>query len=110
MVKESQQWFLKLVADRRGIATATVPGLEDGRIYSGRQALSLKLVDEIGGEREAIAWLTASKGVETGLEVIDWKPKSDKRLELFDRQCEPRRPARGTCRASTWPRGSRKTG
>ena len=77
LVKESQLWFLKLVADRRGIGTAAVPGLEDGRIYSGRQALSLKLVDEIGGEREALAWLTASKSVETGLEVIDWKPKSD---------------------------------
>lgn len=77
MVKESQVWFLKLVAERRGIATSTVPGLEDGRIYSGRQALSLKLVDEIGGEREALAWLTASKDVESGLEVVDWKPKSD---------------------------------
>jgi protease-4 len=77
MVTESQQWFLKLVAERRDIATATVPGLEAGRIYSGRQALSMKLVDEIGGEREAVAWLTSAKGVSSGLEVIDWKPKSD---------------------------------
>jgi protease-4 len=77
MVTESQRWFLKLVADRRNIATATVPGLEDGRIYSGRQALSMKLVDEIGGEPEAVAWLTSSKGVEAGLEVVDWKPKSE---------------------------------
>jgi protease-4 len=77
MVGESQQWFLKLVAERRGIPTVTVPGLEAGRIYSGRQALTHKLVDEIGGEREAIAWLTAAKGVESGLKVIDWKPESD---------------------------------
>ncbi|MEZ5922766.1 MAG: signal peptide peptidase SppA [Hyphomicrobiaceae bacterium] len=83
MVMESQQWFLKLVAERRGLATSTVPGLEDGRIYTGRQALTHRLIDEIGGEREAIAWLTAAKGVESGLEVVTWKPKSGDGWDLF---------------------------
>lgn len=77
MVKESQQWFNGLVADRRKISLAAVPGLTDGRIYSGRQALSLKLVDEIGGEREAVAWLTASKGIAAGLNIVDRKPEQE---------------------------------
>ena len=34
-----------------------MPGLTDGRIYSGRQAVALKLVDAIGGEKAAVAWL-----------------------------------------------------
>ena len=39
---------------------SSVPGLTDGRIYSGRQAVELKLVDEIGDERAAMTWLTRS--------------------------------------------------
>ena len=35
----------------------------DGRVFDGRQGLPLKLVDAFGGEREAVAWLEAEKGV-----------------------------------------------
>jgi protease IV len=73
MVAESQGWFLSLVKSRRGIDTAAVPGLEQGRVYSGREALTHKLVDEIGGEAEAVAWLEG-KGVTSRLRVIDWRP------------------------------------
>ena len=34
-----------------------MPGLEKGRIFSGRQAQDLSLIDEIGGEAEAVRWL-----------------------------------------------------
>jgi protease-4 len=42
----------------------------------------LKLVDGLGGERQAIAWLEAERGVAKDLPVLDWKPtaKSDFRL------------------------------
>lgn len=83
MVKESQQWFNALVADRRKISPSAVPGLTDGRIYSGRQALTLKLIDEIGGEKEALAWLAASKGIDAELKVVDWKPKSESGWGFF---------------------------
>jgi protease-4 len=46
----------------------------DGRVFTGRQALGLKLVDQLGGERAAIAWLEAEKGVEAGLTIRDWRP------------------------------------
>lgn len=74
MVADGQRWFLSLVAQRRNVATADVPGLEQGRVYSGREALSLKLVDEIGGEAEAVKWLEDKRGVAKGLKVVDWKP------------------------------------
>jgi protease-4 len=80
MVMESQAWFVGLVKQRRGIDVAAVPGLTDGRIYSGRQALGYNLIDAIGGEREAIAWLEAEKGVPGGLPVRDWKPKETDRF------------------------------
>ena len=74
MVKEGQVWFLGLVTSRRGITASAVPGLEAGSIFSGRQAVSYKLADAIGGEDEAIAWLEKEKGVAAALPVIDRRP------------------------------------
>jgi protease-4 len=77
MVADSQRWFLGLVSSRRGINTAAVPGLEQGRIFSGREAVEYKLVDDIGGEAEAIKWLEDQRGVAKKLKVVDWKPKHE---------------------------------
>jgi len=77
MVQEAKVWFVDLVAERRKIEPASVPGLTDGRIYSGRQALALKLVDEIGDEKAAKTWLQKERNVAPGLSVIDWKPRAE---------------------------------
>jgi protease-4 len=77
MVAESQRWFVGLVSDRRKIDPATVPGLVEGRIFSGRQALDSRLVDAIGGEREAVRWLEDKRGIAKGLKIEDWKPRGD---------------------------------
>ena len=77
MVAESMRWFVSLVTSRRGINTVDVPGLEQGRVYSGREALDYKLVDQIGGEREAQAWLEEQRGITKGLKIVDWKPTGD---------------------------------
>ena len=77
MIAESQRWFLGLVETRRGIETANVPGLEQGRVFPGREALAIKLVDEIGGEAEAVEWLEEKRNVAKGLKVVDWKPKRE---------------------------------
>jgi protease IV len=81
MVKEGQVWFLGMVKDRRKIDTTQVPGLEAGAVFSGRRALEYKMIDEIGGEHQAVAWLEASKGVAPKLEIIDWKPKRETRWD-----------------------------
>jgi protease-4 len=46
--------FVSAVADRRGLDRKTVLAFADGRIYSGQQALKLKMVDELGGLEDAI--------------------------------------------------------
>ena len=76
MVNDGFKWFLSLVETRRGIKPADVPGLMDGRIFSGREALQVKLVDQIGGEDEAVAWLKDEKKVDKDAKVVDWKPDS----------------------------------
>jgi protease-4 len=77
MIADGQQWFNGLVETRRKIALDQVPGLTDGRIYSGRMALQHKLIDQIGAEADAVAWMVKERGVPDGLKVVDWKPKDD---------------------------------
>ncbi|CFX19262.1 Signal peptide peptidase SppA, 36K type [Candidatus Filomicrobium marinum] len=77
MIDDGFKWFLSLVEARRGITAAEVPGLKEGRIFSGRQAQDYKLVDEIGGEDEAVRWLKEKRGVPANVEVVDWKVKDD---------------------------------
>ncbi len=84
MVAESQSWFLNLVKARRGIETAAVPGLEQGRVFSGREAVAFKLVDEIGGETEAISWLERQKDVPAKLRVVDWRPAGSGSTGIFN--------------------------
>lgn len=83
MVKDGFKWFLGLVESRRGIKGADVPGLVDGRIFSGREALEAKLVDEIGGEDEAVKWLQDEKKVDKSAKVVDWKPSSSSAFGPF---------------------------
>lgn len=83
MVGEAQKWFLALVADRRSIDPDQVPGLSEGRIFSGRQALRLKLIDEIGGEAAALDWLVEKRNIKRGLRVLDWKKKDADGIGLF---------------------------
>ena len=74
MVADGFAWFNGLVEARRGITIDDVPGLREGRIFSGRQAKQYKLVDAIGGEPEVLEWLTTERGVSKELKVVDWKP------------------------------------
>jgi protease-4 len=74
LVLDSYEWFVGLVADRRSLSRAQVISLADGSIFTGRQALERRLVDELGGEREAIQWLS-TKGVDADLKVLEWEPR-----------------------------------
>lgn len=74
LILDSYDWFIGLVAERRPLTRAEAERLADGSIFTGRQALERKLVDSLGGEREAIAWL-ATRGVDENLRVIEWKPE-----------------------------------
>lgn len=75
MVDDSFKWFLDLVKERRGIDPATVAGLDKGRIFTGRQALEAKLIDELGGEAEAVKWLEEKRSIDKDLKVVERKPE-----------------------------------
>jgi protease-4 len=82
MILDSYEWFIGLVAERRPLSQGEVRTLADGSVFTGRQALDRKLVDSLGGEEEAVAWL-ATRGVDAKLEVIEWMPKKSGAGWLF---------------------------
>ena len=73
LVKDSYAWFRGLVKNRRGMDDAQLDIAADGRVFTGRQAVDLKLIDELGDEKTAIAWLVAQKNVKSDLPVRDFK-------------------------------------
>lgn len=75
MVADSFQWFTGLVAERRKLSPQRVLELSDGRVYTGRQALAAGLIDELGGEDQALAWLKSAKGIKGEPEVIEYEPE-----------------------------------
>ncbi|GFO80562.1 signal peptide peptidase SppA [Methyloceanibacter sp.] len=78
MVDDAMKWFVGLVKERRDIEPGSIPGLTEGRIYSGRQAVGYKLADEIGDERAARAWLVKERGIPAGLRIRQWRPREDR--------------------------------
>ena len=73
LVKDSYAWFRGLVKERRGMDDALLDKVADGRVFTGHQAIDLKLVDQLGDEKTAVAWLVAQKGVKSDLPVRDYK-------------------------------------
>jgi len=74
LIDSSYDWFLRLVAERRGMDEETARRIGDGRIFTGWQAVENGLVDEIGGEEQALAWLAAEHGLNPDLPVQTWQP------------------------------------
>lgn len=78
--------FIDMVAERRKLPKDQVVALADGRIYSGRRAMEYKLIDEIGGEDEAMAWLQKQRKIDKSLKIKDIEV--EKEINLFDQLAE----------------------
>ncbi|MGB6349669.1 MAG: signal peptide peptidase SppA [Pseudolabrys sp.] len=72
IVLDSYAWFKGLVKDRRNMDDAQLAQVSDGRVFTGRQAAGLKLVDGLGNEKTALAWLEAEKKVPANTPVRDY--------------------------------------
>ncbi|MDE3015305.1 MAG: signal peptide peptidase SppA [Pseudomonadota bacterium] len=75
--------FVDIVAERRHLPRDTVLKLADGRVYSGQAAVEDKLVDAIGGEKEAMDWLVEKRHIRQGLDIRDVDPEQE--TSLLDR-------------------------
>ena len=87
--------FLDKVSTSRGIPLATLQTIAQGRVWSGSEALDLKLVDEIGGLENAITY--AAQKAKLGTRVGDYRVKeypeevtfAESLALLFSHQEEP---------------------
>jgi protease-4 len=75
MIRDSFVWFTDLVQERRKLSAPQMTLISDGRVFTGRQALTAKLVDKLGGEDEAIDWLSTEHKISKDMKVIEWEPE-----------------------------------
>lgn len=83
LVDDSFQWFVDIVAERRGMTRPAALALADGRIVSGRVGVEAGLIDAIGGEFEAVAWLEAERDVPVDLDVRTAWPQPEQGFDLL---------------------------
>ena len=78
VIDSSYGQFVKAVAEGRKLPEAQVRLLADGRIFTGEQALALKLVDRLGNMEDAIAEAGRLGGIEG--EPARFRPKKERKL------------------------------
>ncbi|MGY9016359.1 MAG: signal peptide peptidase SppA [Rhodospirillales bacterium] len=67
VIGDIYQMFVDMVASRRNIDMDRARALADGRVFTGRQGLKVGLIDAIGGEEEARAWLSNTRKIDLTL-------------------------------------------
>ena len=72
IIKDSYDWFRGLVRDARHFDNARLDEVSDGRVFTGRQAFQLKLVDALGDEQTAVDWLAKEKNIDAKTPVRDY--------------------------------------
>lgn len=82
MIDDTYGQFVSAVADGRKMPVDVVKPLADGRIYTGTQALELKLVDQLGDSKDALKLAAELGGIK------DEKPKvrrdTERVSEIFE--------------------------
>ena len=70
VVDDVQEQFVEAVAEGRQMPPEEVKKVADGRVFTGRQALELKMVDRLGGLQDSIDLLAEQVGIEGKPEVV----------------------------------------
>jgi protease-4 len=76
IVMDTYNWFKNLVQTRRSMDQALLERVSDGRVFTGRQGLELRLIDALGDERAAVEWLRRERNIPPSLRVRDFKLES----------------------------------
>ena len=71
VLSDSYDWFVELVRERGELSAEEAALVTDGRLFTGRQAVANRLIDGIGGEREARAWLETEREISSELPMVD---------------------------------------
>lgn len=82
VIESMHSQFVKAVADGRKIPLEEVRTISDGRIFSGEQALAIKLVDKLGNMQDAVAEAARMAGIKGEPELV-YPPEKKKSLFEF---------------------------
>jgi protease-4 len=80
VIGDIYQMFVDMVASRRNIDMDRARALADGRVFTGRQGLKVGLIDAIGGEEEARAWLSNTRKIDLTLPIKDIKISKQRKI------------------------------
>jgi protease IV len=87
LVDNNHNTFLEMVTKHRKIPDATLHSISSSQIFTGKQALSLNLIDQIGGEEEAIKWLETEKKIQNlQIKDFDIKTPENKIIPMLEKQ------------------------
>jgi len=108
LINDSYDAFVDVVAKGRKLSEDTVRKLADGRIYDGRQAKALRLVDEFGYLDDAIAALKKEHHL-TGAQVVKYVNDApwSSLFEMVSNQIKPDSEAAGLIRLLSRPSSPR---
>jgi protease-4 len=73
IIDEAYQGFVQVVADGRKLPVDQVKKLADGRVYTGRQAQALGLVDKLGNLPDAIKRAAELGGIQGEPRIVEYK-------------------------------------
>jgi protease-4 len=90
-VDEGYDQFVQVIVEGRGLPEEVVRELADGRVYSGQQAETLGLVDELGDLERAAEASRELAGVDEAT-VVRYQRQSPGLLELLQARLEPPEP------------------
>lgn len=83
LIDDSYQDFIQVVAEGRHLEAARVRELADGRVYTGKQAKAVGLVDELGDYTEAVRVTAKLAGIEGEPELVEMGDQGSIWGELF---------------------------
>jgi protease-4 len=75
VMADIQEEFINSVVENRKLSSDVAEQISDGRLYTGKKALKLGLIDELGGKEEAVKWIEKKEGITA--ELAEYKrPKT----------------------------------
>ncbi|MEO0382789.1 MAG: signal peptide peptidase SppA [Pseudomonadota bacterium] len=74
LIASNYDWFVDQIEERRGLDGAVIRGFE-GTVFTGARGVEMGLVDTIGGEDAAMAYLAETHSIDAELDVFERRPE-----------------------------------
>jgi protease-4 len=78
LLRDTHEQFIADVAKGRGMSPDSLARYADGRVFTGKQAYEVKLVDTLGGYEDALDWLRLRTGLSRSAKVVRKMPTSSR--------------------------------